>query len=82
MIPAQYHSTAIYAAYSNHRKLTGCAAVHTMVAVIPEAICAQALSVADRNADSLVAAEAFLHAVRPPYATHTSQRNFWFPKLV
>jgi hypothetical protein len=56
--------------------------VQPIVSVTPDAICAQALSVAERRAASRLAAEALRQELRPLYAIHTSQWKRRFPKLV
>jgi hypothetical protein len=50
--------------------------------VTPDAICAQAFSVAVRTACASLEAPAVRHAVRPLNAMHTSQRNLLVPMVV
>jgi hypothetical protein len=53
-----------------------------MESVTPDAICAQAFSVAVRTACGSVEAPAVRQAVRPLNVMHTSQRNLLVPMVV
>jgi len=65
-------------------QITLCGVVFSQatVSVTPEAICAQAFSVAARTACASVEAPAVRHAVRPLNAMQTSQRNLFVPMVV
>jgi hypothetical protein len=65
-----------------HFTLPGGVFSQAMESVTPEAICAQAFSVAVRTACASVEAPAVRQAVRPLNVTQTSQRNLFMPMVV
>lgn len=62
--------------------LCGCVLSQAMESVTPEAICAQAFSVAVRTACASVEAPAVRQAVLPLNVIQTSQRNLFVPMVV